>query len=97
MSQAIQNKQGETVQVLDKGDLNGWLWKLVGLACTTAGVLVAFAWSMSAQVANYESRVARIEAMVTESIPEIRPLRRTMDSLLIELRSVRREFQQARQ
>ncbi len=100
MSQVITNNDGEQVEVLDKGDLTAVqsrvLWAFGGFFV----VAVGFAWRVSAQEAkkdaNTEHRIATIEQVIAENIPNMRDMQRTMDSLLIELRFMRQEIERTR-
>lgn len=92
MSQTITNTRGETVEVLDKGDLNGALWKLIAFLMTAGAVGL---WGASSAVADYRHDVEDLQAQVEENVPDVKALRRTMDSLLIELRATRRAVEAA--
>lgn len=87
MSQTITNNEGESVEVLDKSDLNTVLLKLIGFILLVVVPLVA---SGTFAVAETRRDVAELQ----RDLPDQKALRRTMDSLLVELRATRREFSQ---
>lgn len=87
MSQHITNTRGETVEVIDQRDLNRALWTLIGFL-----VLVGLPAIASGAVVLAEARGDINE--LQEAEVDRQTLRRTMDSLLVELRAARREFSQ---
>lgn len=87
MSQTITNNEGESVEVLDQGDLNMALWKLIAFL-----VLIGLPFIVSTAVAV--TNVKRDVTELQQDLPDQKALRRTMDSLLVELRAARREFSQ---
>lgn len=87
MSQTITNNEGESVEVIDKDDLNIVLWKLIGFL-----LLVGVPLVVTGTFAVAETRRDVLE--LQRDLPEQKALRRTMDSLLVELRATRREFSQ---
>jgi hypothetical protein len=87
VSQHITNTRGETVEVIDQRDLNRALWTLIGFL-----VLVGLPAIASGAVVLAEARGDITE--LQEAEVDRQNLRRTMDSLLVELRAARREFSQ---
>lgn len=85
MSQTITNNEGESVEVLDKSDLNAVLLKLIGFI-----ILVVLPLAVTGTFAVAETR--RDVAELQRDLPDQKALRRTMDSLLIEMRATRREL-----
>lgn len=87
MSQRITNTRGETVEVLDQKDLNRALWTLIGFLLVVGLPTVA---GGAVMLAETRRDVVDLQAAEQDRLS----LRRTMDSLLIELRAARREFSQ---
>jgi hypothetical protein len=85
VSQTITNNEGESVEVLDKSDLNTVLWKLIAFL-----IVVGLPVLVTGTFAVAETRRDVLE--LQQDLPDQKALRRTMDSLLVELRAARREF-----
>jgi hypothetical protein len=87
VSQTITNNEGEIVEVIDTSDLNTVLWKAVAFLVLVG---LPFVVSTAVAVTNTNRDVAELQ----RDLPDQKSLRRTMDSLLVELRATRREFSQ---
>lgn len=86
MSQIVITRDGQSVEVIDRSDLNKWLLAAIAFLIFTGGGIV---WTVATQAQELRGAVIRLDTRVNNietTLYERRELVRQVDSLRITLR-----------